>query len=129
MEISDTFAFTAPPEVVFNSLLDRERTDRWLPQGVRVEWLEDRKVRVNGSAGATVAVDVDLENLLLTWQSQDGRGLRGRVRAEDGPAGGSRLHVTVTAPQHGVDPAHVRSLLAETTRHLQRDVDDNFNAG
>ncbi|WP_203935308.1 SRPBCC family protein [Virgisporangium ochraceum] len=35
MDISETYDFTAPPEVVFDSLTDPDRAHRWLPSGVR----------------------------------------------------------------------------------------------
>jgi uncharacterized protein YndB with AHSA1/START domain len=128
VEINDTFDFTAPPEVVFNSLMDADRTHRWLPSGVHIEWLDGRTVRVTaGSTGRTFAIDAEPDDLSLSWRPEDGRGPHGRVRAEDGPAGGSRLHVTVSVPDHGTLPA--RDLLSETMRHLQSDVSDNFNAG
>lgn len=130
MEINDTFDFTAPPEVLFNSLTDAERTQRWLPSGVHAEWLDSRTVRVtSGSTGGTYAVDTDPDDLLLTWRPAGGAGPHGRARAEDGPAGGSRLHVTVSLPGEDAEAAPGRALLAETMRHLQRDVSDNFTAG
>ena len=48
MDISETFDFTAPPEVVFNSLTDPDRAHRWLPSGVRAE-RPDGHVRDNQS--------------------------------------------------------------------------------
>ncbi|GII24818.1 hypothetical protein Pme01_44150 [Planosporangium mesophilum] len=48
---------------------------------------------------------------------------------QDGPAGGSNLQVAVGAPDGGPGPERIRAFLAETMRHLQRDVSDNFTAG
>lgn len=130
MQISDTFGFTAPPEVVFNSLTDPDRADRWLPFGVRAERLDDHRVRlVAADARAVFDIDTDVDNLGLSWRSPDDQRLHARVRVEDGPAGGSQLHVLISMPAGTADEDQARSVLAETMRHLQRDVSDNFNAG
>jgi uncharacterized protein YndB with AHSA1/START domain len=130
VKIEDIFDFEAPPEVVFNSLIDPERADRWLPSGIQVEWIDTGEVRaIVESKAATFAIDIDPDDLRLTWRSPGDQRLHGVVRAEDGPAGGCRLHVTVTMPQDGADPDRGHVLLAEAMRHLRRDVSDNFNAG
>ena len=56
-------------------------------------------------------------------------GLRGAAHVDDAPAGGSMVHADVTVPGRVADDQQVRNLLAETMRHPQRDVSDNFNAG
>ena len=130
MEISDTFGFDAPPEVVFNSLTDPDRANRWLPAGVRAERPAGHGLRVLMGGDSTVFdVHTDPEQLGVSWRSPDDRDLHARVRVGDGPAGGSEVHVHVSVPAGVADEEQVRSVLAETARHLRRDVSDNFNAG
>jgi uncharacterized protein YndB with AHSA1/START domain len=126
--VAGSYPFTAPAEVVFGVLTDPDRTSRWLPRGMTVDSAESGQVRVR--AGGQVhgyGVQVVTDRLELRWHSLDDDGLRGTARVQDGPAGGSVVHAEVAVP--GADDERVRSLLAETMQHLQRDVSDNFNAG
>jgi uncharacterized protein YndB with AHSA1/START domain len=128
--ISDRYDFNAPPEVVFGVLTDPDRMTRWLPTGVRTESVEAGRVRVVvGSRLHECAVQVTPGELAVQWRSLDIAGLHGSARVEDAPAGGSVLHAEVAAPQTVAGEERVREFLAETMRHLQRDVSDNFNAG
>jgi hypothetical protein len=98
VDISDTFGFTAPPEVVFNSLMDPERANRWLRLGVRAERV-DRGLRlVTADASAVFDIDTDVDNLYVSWRSPDDQRLHARAHVDDGPAGGSQLHVLVSIP-------------------------------
>lgn len=129
MEISETFGLTAPPEVVFNSLTDPDRVNRWLPLGVRAERFDGHGLRlVTADASTAFDIDTDVDNMHVSWQSPDDQRLHARARVDDGPAGGSQVYMLVSIPD-GTDEKRVHSVLAETMHHLQRDVSDNFNAG
>jgi hypothetical protein len=65
----------------------------------------------------------------LGWRSMDVAGLHGGAHVEDAPAGGSFVLVEVKASVAVAGEGHLRDVLAETMRHLRRDVSDNFNAG
>jgi uncharacterized protein YndB with AHSA1/START domain len=128
VDISETFDFTAPPEVVFNSLTDPDRAHRWLPSGVRAERPDGRGLRLL-AAGTAFDLDTDADDLRVGWRSPDEPGLHARAQVLDAPAGGSRLRVEAAVPDGVVDEARARAMLAETMDHLQREVSDNFNAG
>jgi uncharacterized protein YndB with AHSA1/START domain len=128
--ISESYDFNAPAEVVFGVLTDPNRITRWLPTGMRAESVEADRVQVAvGSQLHQYAVDVVPDELKLQWRSLDASGLRGTARVEDAPAGGSVVHAEVDSPGTVVDDQRLEELLAETMRHLQRDVSDNFTAG
>ncbi len=125
--ISDRYDFNAPAEVVFGVLTDPDRVTRWLPTGMRAESVQADRVRVAvGSRLHEYAVDVVPDELELQWRSLDDSGLQGTARVEDAPAGGSVVHAEVDVPDATADDRRLRELLAETMRHLQRDVSDNF---
>jgi uncharacterized protein YndB with AHSA1/START domain len=128
VDISETYDFTAPPEVVFNSLTDPDRAHRWLPSGVRAERPDGHGLRLL-TAGPAFDLDTDADDLRVGWRSPDDPGLHAQARVVDGPAGGSRVRVTAAAPDGLVDEERARSMLAETMTQLQREVSDNFNAG
>jgi uncharacterized protein YndB with AHSA1/START domain len=128
--ISGSYPFTAPAEVVFGVLTDPDRVSRWLPLGMNTESAGPEQVRVRvGSQVQEYRVQVVPERLQVRWRSQTIAGLSGTARVQDGPAGGSVVHAEVVLPDRTADDQRARSLLAETMRHLQRDVSDNFNAG
>jgi uncharacterized protein YndB with AHSA1/START domain len=128
--ISESYGFNAPAEIVFGVLTDPNRITRWLPTGMRAESVEADRVRVAvGSEVYQYAVDVVGEELTLQWRSLDASGLQGTARVEDAPGGGSVVHADVDSPGAAVDDQRLAELLAETMRHLQRDVSDNFTAG
>ncbi len=129
MDVTDTFSFTAPPEVVFNSLTDPDRAGRWLPSGARLERLDPNRVRVTVGTASTEYEISAADDMRLSWRQLDAPHVSGTAQVEDGPVGGSRLHVVVATPTDGPDPERVRDLLGEAMRQLQRDVSDNFNAG
>lgn len=129
-DISDQYEFNAPPEVVFGVLTDPDRITRWLPTGVRAESVEGDRVRLKaGSRLLECAMVVEPDELTVRWRSLDITGLRGTARVTDAPAGGSVLHAEVQVPPAIAGEKRSRELLAETMRHLRRDVSDNFNAG
>jgi uncharacterized protein YndB with AHSA1/START domain len=128
--ISDRYDFNAPAEVVFGVLTDPDRVTRWLPTGMRAESVQDDRIRVEvGSRLHEYAVDVVPDELEVRWRSLDVSDLHGAARVEDAPAGGSVVQAEVDVPDGMADDRRLRELLAETMRHLQRDVSDNFNAG
>jgi uncharacterized protein YndB with AHSA1/START domain len=122
--------FNAPAEVVFGVLTDPDRTTRWLPVGMQAESRGTDAVRVRAGAH-THEYDVEVvpDRLEVRWHSVDMADLRGSVQVRDAPAGGSVVDAEVAVPDGAADPARAQELLAEAMRHLQRDVDDNFNAG
>jgi uncharacterized protein YndB with AHSA1/START domain len=129
-KVAGSYPFTAPAEVVFSVLTDPDRTYRWLPRGVTVDSAESGQVWLRvGAQVHQYGVQVVPDRLELRWHSMDDDGLRGTARVQDAPAGGSVVHAEVAVPGDGPDDQQVRSLLAETMQHLQRDVSDNFNAG
>jgi uncharacterized protein YndB with AHSA1/START domain len=130
VDIIDTFDFNAPAEVVYNNLIDPDRTDRWLPAGVRVAERTDGTVRL---ASGTSAFDVEVEtraaDMRLAFHCRTPMPVHGTARVKETPAGGSQIDVVVTTDRSGPDPATVRHFVDETMRRLERDVDDNFTAG
>jgi carbon monoxide dehydrogenase subunit G len=130
VDTNETFGFNAPAEVVFNSLVDPDRTDRWLPAGVSVVDRSDGKVRLSAGTG-TVDVEVSTSgaDMRLTFQVVGPPRLRGSAQVTQAPAGGSQVDVAITADDSGPDRETVRRLVDETMRRLERDVEDNFTAG
>jgi hypothetical protein len=130
MEFSGRYGFHAPSEVVFNNLTDPDRTHRWLPFGVYMERCGPDRVRLVAPHGsAECEVDAAAEDMRLTLRSLEPPNVRGTAVVEDVPAGGSRVHVVVSADGVDLDPESVRDVLDESMRHLCSDVDDNFNTG
>jgi uncharacterized protein YndB with AHSA1/START domain len=128
--ISGSYPFTAPAEVVFGVLTDPDRTSRWLPRGMNAESAGSGRVRVRAAGRVhEYGVRTDADELRVQWHALDESGLRATARVEDASAGGSVVHAEVAVPGRAPDDEQVQSLLAETMRHLQRDVSDNFNAG
>jgi hypothetical protein len=128
--ISDRYSFDAPAEVVFGVLTDPERVTRWLPLGMRAQRVEADRVRVEvGARSYDCEIDVVPERMHIGWRSLDVAGLHGGARVEDAPAGGSFVLAEVTAPDSALEEGRLRDVLAETMRHLRRDVSDNFTAG
>jgi uncharacterized protein YndB with AHSA1/START domain len=128
--ISGAYHFTAPAEVVFGVLTDPDRTSRWLPRGMNTESADPGRVRVRTDSQVhEYGVRTAPDQLRVQWHALDDSGVEATARVEDAPAGGSVVHTEVAVPGRAPDDAQVLSLLAETMRHLQRDVSDNFNAG
>ena len=94
MFINEAYDFEAPPEVVFSTLTDPERADRWAPPGVRVAWLDRERVRVSfGNSGMAYEVRRSGEATALEWRRSGRPDMHGTVTVEDGPAGGSVLRL------------------------------------
>jgi hypothetical protein len=130
VDVIDTFGFNAPAEVVYNNLIDPDRTDRWLPGGMTVAGRSDGSVRL---ASGTDTVDVEVSttgaDMRVTFQVVRPLRLHGSAQVKQAPAGGSQIYVAITTDQPGPDRETVRRLLDEAMRLLERDVDDNFTAG
>ena len=130
MEIRGRYGFHAPSEVVFNNLTDPDRAHRWLPFGVNLERCGPDRVRLVALHGsAECEVDAAAEDMRLTLRSLQLPRVQGTAYVEDDPAGGSQVHVLVSADGVDLDAQSVRDLLDEAMRHLCSDVDDNFNTG
>jgi uncharacterized protein YndB with AHSA1/START domain len=130
VDIIDTFGFNAPAEVVYNNLIDPDRTDRWLPAGVQVAERTDAQVRLrSGSRTFDVDVHTTAADMRLTFQCLAPVRVRGTAQVTETPAGGSQVDVAVTTDPSGPDAAAVRAVMNETMRLIARDVDDNFTAG
>jgi uncharacterized protein YndB with AHSA1/START domain len=130
VEIIDTFGFNAPAEVVYNTLIDPDRTDRWLPAGTRVAERADGRVRLaSGTSMLDFEVRTTAADMLLTFECVAPVRLRGTARVTETPAGGSQIEIVVTTDRSGPDPEAVRRVVTDTARRLERDVDDNFTAG
>jgi hypothetical protein len=98
--------------------------------GVVAEEASTERVRIRAADGVSeYQVCLQPADMRLTWRSVDSPDLHGSARVQDGPTGGSNLQVAVSAPDSGPDTERIRAFLAETMRHLECDVSDNFNAG
>jgi len=125
VNISQTFGCMAPPDVVFGSITDATRADRWLPAGIRIERLGEHRVRVvTGPTVAEYDVSTDLDERCLTWCCVKSPDLHGTVRVQDGPIGGSRLRITVSAIDAAEVPRRIHNFLDHAMRHLERDLAD-----
>jgi uncharacterized protein YndB with AHSA1/START domain len=130
VDIINTFGFNAPAEVVYNNLVDPDRTHRWLPAGIRVAGRTDGRVRLRSGAGTyDVEVHTTAADMLLTFQCEAPARLRGTARVTDAPGGGSQVDIVVTTDRSGPAPADVRRLVDQAVRLFERDLDDNFTAG
>jgi hypothetical protein len=115
---------------VFNNLTDPDRAHRWLPFGVAMERCGPDRVRLVAPLGsAECELHTVAEDMRLTLRSIESPTVQGTAQVRDDPAGGSQVHVVVTADGVDLDPRYVRDTLDETMRHLCSDVDDNFNTG
>ncbi|MFB9239289.1 hypothetical protein ACFFWC_27780 [Plantactinospora siamensis] len=99
---------SAPPEVVFNTAIDPNRVDAWLPERLR-----DGSRRPEWDA-----------KLTARW-SVDGWSARLWVRPET--PGGALVCLELVAD--GSDEARLTDLAETTLANLAREVADNLNAG
>jgi len=130
VEVKDTFGFNAPAEIVYSSLTDPNRADRWLPVGVRIADVNGRHVRIQaGDRRIDLDVATELEELRLTARCTDPVQIEGTARVTQTPVGGSQIDVVVTVTDGGPSAATVRDALGRAMRHLRSDVDDNFTPG
>ncbi|GAA1763399.1 SRPBCC family protein [Luedemannella helvata] len=129
MFISEAFDFEAPPEVVFSTLTDPERADRWAPPGVRVAWLDRDRVRVSfGNSGTVYQTRRPDGAMVVEWRRSGQPDLHGTVTVEDGPAGGSVLRLDATVPD-GANAGRIRELVSGAVDQLRGDVADEVSPG
>lgn len=126
MSFSQDYSFSAPPEVVFNSLVDPDRTARWLPPGVSLQRLDsDRMVMRADGRHLRLQLSIDRQSMRINGQPANGSGSAGSVHVGQSPAGGSTVRVEI----EGVDAGRVQAFVDDAVQRLQSDVSDNFNAG
>ena len=96
---------SAPPEVVFNTATDPDRSAAWLPEELR-------------GAGACRVEVLDADDMRARWSSAD---WSAEIDVEPADAGGARVRLDLAGPDH--------SLADEILANLDREVGDNLTAG
>src|SRR5215204_3118913 len=115
MNFSQAYDFSAPPEVVFNSLVDADRTTRWLPRGVTLETRDaDRMVVRAGGQRLELRISTDMPAMRMTGSLAGHDDLHGDLEVRQSPAGGSSLLVEI----EGLDSARVRPLVDDAIHQL-----------
>ncbi|MDG4805091.1 hypothetical protein [Micromonospora sp. WMMD980] len=95
----------APPEVVFNTATDPDRSSAWLPEELR-------------RSGACRVEVLDADDMRARWSSAD---WSAELDVEPADAGGARVRLDLAGPDHG--------LADEILANLDREVADNLTAG
>lgn len=98
---------SAPPEVVFNTAIDPDRTSAWLPEPLR--------------ADGTPATDISPTELAARWRA--GGDWTAEIQIDPADAGGARIRLDLT----GGDAPD--SLVDEALDNLAQAVADNLQAG
>lgn len=98
---------SAPPEVVFNTATDPDRSAAWLPE----------KLRRSGSHRVEIVDDADMR---ARWTS-DSAGWAADIDVEPADAGGARVRLDLSGTDHG--------MADEILASLAREVADNLTAG
>jgi uncharacterized protein YndB with AHSA1/START domain len=93
-----SYAFSAPPDVVFRTVTDPSRVDRWMPDDVAVSAAGE--VWQVSFAGQRQEYRVQVVGLTVSWEPLE-TGWPGGATVRANPAGGSVLEVLVK----GVSPA------------------------
>ncbi|MFI7209688.1 hypothetical protein [Micromonospora maritima] len=96
---------SAPPEVVFNTATDPDRSSAWLPE----------ELRRSGDCQVEV---VDAEDMRARWSAPD---WSAEIDVEPADAGGARVRLDLAGPDH--------ALADEILANLDREVADNLTAG
>ncbi|GAA3766187.1 hypothetical protein [Micromonospora maritima] len=96
---------SAPPEVVFNTATDPDRSSAWLPE----------ELRRSGDCQVEV---VDAEDMRARWSARD---WSAEIDVEPADAGGARVRLDLAGPDH--------ALADEILANLDREVADNLTAG
>ncbi|MEV0004051.1 SRPBCC family protein [Micromonospora sp. NPDC050980] len=96
---------SAPPEVVFNTATDPQRSSAWLPEELR-------------HSGACRVEVLDADDMRARWSSAD---WSAEIDVEPADAGGARVRLDLAGPDHG--------LAGEILANLDRAVADNLTAG
>jgi hypothetical protein len=119
VNISESFGFNVPPELLFDSVTDPDAAEQLLPDGARVERLDEQRLRV--VVGTTeYEVRHDEKPLHLRWRAIAAANPHGVIRLQRGPAGGTLVRVTVTAADDVESPRRVYAFLDRLNRALQR---------
>ena len=126
MAFSKVYSFSAPPEVVFNTLTDPDRAASWLPSGMSLQRQDgDRLVLRADDRAWQLRLSTDDEHMHIDGRAVDSSGLEGSLHVSQGPAGGSTMRVEVGT----ADATRLEALVDDAIERLSRDVGDNFNAG
>ncbi|MEU1812227.1 hypothetical protein O7622_27630 [Micromonospora sp. WMMD1076] len=96
---------SAPPEVVFNTATDPDRSAAWLPERLR-------------SSGTCRVEVVDADDMRARWSAAD---WSAEIDVEPAGAGGARVRLDLAGPDH--------DLADEILANLDREVAENLTAG
>ncbi|WP_089158333.1 hypothetical protein [Micromonospora sp. NBS 11-29] len=96
---------SAPPEVVFNTATDPDRSAAWLPEALR-------------RSGECRVEVLDAGDMRARWSTTD---WSAELDVEPADAGGARVRLDLAGPDHG--------LADEILANLDREVADNLTAG
>lgn len=119
MNISESFGFNVPPELLFESITDPDAAVRLLPDGARVERIDEQ--RLLAVVGTTeYEIRHDGKPFHLRWRAIAVAYPHGRIRLLRGPAGGTLVRVTVTAADDVESPRRVYAFLDRLNRALER---------
>ncbi|MER7165064.1 hypothetical protein ABT336_03165 [Micromonospora sp. NPDC000207] len=102
---------SAPPEVVFSTATDPDRSSAWLPEPLR--------------AAGEQRSQVDAAELHARWNETDG-GWAAEIRVEPGPSGGARVRLEL---HDGSDGSGLDDLAEKSLANLADAVADNLTAG
>jgi uncharacterized protein YndB with AHSA1/START domain len=124
--------FSAPPEVVFNTVTDPHRVVRWLPDAMHAEFVGHGRFRIawpTGAAGTAYRLKVQPARLRVEWRAEEG-GWAGALQVLPVAAGGASVRLRMDLDGHegeAVEP--VRALVDEALTNLRREVADNLTPG
>lgn len=115
-----------PADQVFNTLTDRHRAARWLPEQVQLGREEGLVAYVAGEGGGVY--DIETGEMAISWRRRGEPGWDGGLRVESNPAGGSAIRVRVRVPQEQSADAAL-PVVDSILRRFNADVADNLSAG
>lgn len=118
MNISESFGFDVPPEMLFDSLTDPVAAERLLPAGTIVERLDEQRLRVVVGT-AEYEIRHDEKPLRVRWRPIAAAIPHGVARLQRGPVGGTLIRVTVTAADDVESPRRVYAFLDRLIRGLE----------
>ncbi|MEU3456393.1 hypothetical protein ABZ671_22765 [Micromonospora sp. NPDC006766] len=100
---------SAPPEVVFNTVIDPDRAAAWLPEPLRQDG--DRRPELVSGA-----------EMCARWCSDSAPGWSAEIRVKAADAGGAQVRLDLAG-------ADADGLAEKTLANLAREVADNLTAG
>src|SRR5690242_10159234 len=127
VNICESFGLSEPPEVAFDVITDPNTASRWLPGLVRVERLDEHRLRAVIDR-AEYEIRLNGDAMRLTWWPVNGLEPRGSVQVQSGPAGGALVRVTITAADDVDSPRRVHAVLDRMVRALESDLADRLSA-